>query len=154
MHCEVCGREISWGYLVDIEGARLIACADCAERGTIIRKVYDRPRETRKRRDSSEESEKDYVLIDNYGEVIRRARESKGIDLETLAKRLRVREGYLRKVEEGELTPTDDLAHRLEKVLGVKLFEEVEEDDAVPVSEETGTLTLGDVVKLSWGRKR
>ena len=156
MHCEICGREISWGYLVEIEGARLVACADCAERGVIIRKVWDRPAESRKKRARSDQKEeKEIVLVQDYGRRIREGRERAGLTLEELAKRLHVREGYLHKVEEGELTPTDDLARKLEKVLHINLFEEISEDEVdIPFTDEgSAGLTLGDVVKLSWRKK-
>ncbi len=156
MHCEICGREISWGYLIEIEGARLVACADCAERGVIIRKVWDRPLADRKKKTvSTDEEKKEVVLVEDYGQRIREGRERVGMTLEELAKRLHVREGYLHKVEEEELVPTDDLAKKLEKALHIKLFEEISEDEVqLPVADEEGTgLTLGDVVKLSWRRE-
>jgi len=156
MHCEICGREISWGYLVEIEGARLVACADCAERGVIIRKVWDRPSESKKKvARSDRKEEKEIVLVQDYGRRIREGRERAGLTLGELAKRLHVREGYLHKVEEGELTPTDDLARKLEKVLHIKLFEEISEDEVdIPFTDEgSAGLTLGDVVKLSWRKK-
>ena len=157
MHCEVCGREIVQGYLVEIEGAQLVACADCAERGVIVRKVIDRSEPSQSVvEDTPRSEERDVVLVADYGQRIRKARERAGVSLEELAKKLRIPAGYLRRVEDGELTPTDDLAHRLEKVLKISLFEEVEEDDdGVPTTEDdvsTG-LTLGDVVRLSWRKK-
>ena len=133
-----------------------MACADCAERGVIIRKVWDRPAESRKERARSDQKEeKEIVLVQDYGRRIREGRERVGLTLEELAKRLHVREGYLHKVEEGELTPTDDLARKLEKVLHIKLFEEISEDEVdIPFTDEgSAGLTLGDVVKLSWRRK-
>jgi putative transcription factor len=159
MHCDLCGKEITWGYLIEIEGACLIACADCAEMGTIIKKVREGDVSGRRRRPvKMRETEKssDVVLVENFGEVIRHARESAGISREDLAKRLHVSEGYLHKIEEGELTPTEDLARKLEKVLGVKLFVRVEEDDedlSEPVGEGTSTLTLGDIVKIRTVKK-
>lgn len=130
-----------------------MACAECAERGVIIRKVREHS-ETRKRVPRQEGEEKEVVLVDDYGRRIREGRERLGMSIEDLAKRLRVREGYLHKIEEGELTPTDGLARKLEKLLGIQLFEEISEDEVeLPLDEEGATITLGDVVKLSWRRK-
>jgi putative transcription factor len=158
MHCEICGKEIRWGYLVEIEGAKLIACPSCAERGRIIRKVYDRemvPRRTRKESKEDAEEGAEKVLVRDYGKRIREAREAKGITREELAKKLHIKEGYLHKIEEGELTPTDDVAKKLEKTLGIQLYEEVKEDTAeLPVEpEEEPKITLGDVVKIRWVKK-
>ena len=157
MHCEICGREIAWGYLVEIEGARLVACTDCTERGTVIRKVREGHTRVREQRGGEASSEgKEVILVADYGRRIREARERAGMTVEDLAKKLRVPEGYLRRVEEGELTPTDDLARRLERLLKITLFEEVEEDGGeYPLSEGSSPgLTLGDVVRLSWGKKK
>jgi len=123
MHCEVCGREILHGYLVEIEGAKLVACAGCAERGVIIRTVRERSEQSRRQvEDSSRSEERDVVLVEDYGQRIRKARERSGESLEGLAKKLRIPAGYLRRVEEGELTPTDDLARRLERILKITLL--------------------------------
>ena len=158
MHCEICGREIESGYLVEIEGARLVACSGCAERGVIIRRVREGSGHRRERRRGEQSSEeKEVVLVADYGRRIREARERAGLSVEELAKRLRIPETYLRRVEEGELTPTDDLARRLEKLLKVTLFEEIDEEVGEFSTVEDGSasgLTLGDVVRLSWGKKR
>ncbi|NPA76363.1 MAG: TIGR00270 family protein [Candidatus Diapherotrites archaeon] len=158
MHCEICGREITRGFLVEIEGAKLIACSRCADRGTIIRRVYaDRPEQKKRKARQEEKEKKEYVLVENYGQIIREAREKEGISREDLAKKLHIREGYLHKIEEGELTPTDDVARKLEKILKIKLFREVKEDDGdLPLPEEDNAptqITLGDVVKIRWVKK-
>ncbi len=153
MHCELCGREIRRGYLIRIEGATLIACSDCAERGEIIRPIYEeeRPRTGGERRAAAEE-ERVLVLVEDYGRKIREARERAGMDVKTLAQRLGVKETTLRKIEEGKLTPPDDVARRLERLLGITLYEEIVVEYRGGEEEEEPTLTLGDVVKLRWKR--
>lgn len=158
MHCEICGREITRGFLIELEGAKLIACDRCASMGTIIRRVYADEHVHRKQKqpNSKDKEKKELVLVENYGEVIRSAREQAGMSREDLAKKLHIREGYLHKIEEGELTPTDDVARKLEKILKIKLYRELnEEDAAVPLPEESETtqITLGDVVKIKWVKK-
>lgn len=153
MHCEVCGRDVVWGYLVEIEGARLLACADCADRGVVIRKVRDKGREAQTSGENANSEEKELVFAPDYGRRIRGARERLGVTVGDLAKRLRIPEGYLRRIEEEELTPTDDLARRLEKMLRISLFEEVEEEEGEHTTADSG-LTLGDVVKIDWGKKQ
>ncbi len=158
MHCEICGREITRGFLIEIEGAKLIACDRCASRGTIIRRVYADDYEPRRQRrqERKDEEKKEMVLIENYGEIIRAAREKAGMSREDLAKKLHIREGYLHKIEEGELTPTDDVAKKLEKTLKIRLYRELKEDDAaIPLPEESENtqITLGDVVKIKWVKK-
>ncbi len=157
MHCEICGREITRGFLIELEGAKLIACDRCASRGTIIRRVYaDRPERKRPQKHEENTEKKELVLVENYGKKIREAREKAGISREELAKKLHIREGYLHKIEEEELTPTDDVAKKLEKMLKIKLYKELNEDDAavpLPEEKESTQITLGDVVKIRWVKK-
>ena len=157
MHCEICGREITRGFLIELEGAKLIACDRCASMGTIIRRVYaDAPERRRRQRKDEKPDKKELILVENYGQVIREAREREGLSREELAKRLHIREGYLQKIEDGELTPTDDVAKKLERALKIKLYRELKEDDAAvppPEDNENSQITLGDVVKIRWVKK-
>ncbi len=143
---------------MEIEGAKLIACARCADRGTIIRKVYAEQNSPRRLRKKENASEKEKILVENYGEIIRTAREERGISREDLAKKLHIRAGYLQKIEEGELTPTDDVARKLEKILKIQLFQEIEEDDVVISADDReegpSEITLGDVVRITVVKKK
>ncbi len=160
MYCELCGREISWGYLIEIEGAKVIACADCADRGVIIRKVRAPREDEQRRRKTVEKSEEEpeLVLVDDYAERIRAALQEKGLTVEALAKRVNESPHYIERIVDGDLKPTEKLARRLEKLLGITLFEAISEEDELPVSEDegedTGEITLGDVVKIRVVKKR
>ncbi len=159
MYCELCGREISWGYLIEIEGAKVVACPDCADRGVIIRKVYS-PREDQpraRRQVKREEGEKEVVLVDDYARRIRFALEEHGMSVEDLAHRLNESPHYIERIVDGDLKPTEKLARRIEKLLGIELFEEIEEEDELEIPEEdetAGEITLGDVVKIRVVKKK
>lgn len=87
----------------------------------------------------------DYDIVPNYGEIVRRARESKGWSASVLAQKLRISEAMVRKIEAGKYKPPIDLARRMERVLKVKLLEPVIEEEYMGVEEED-YVTLGDIV--------
>lgn len=89
----------------------------------------------------------DTELVEDFGKRIREARQRKGLTQEELARKLNERQSVLSKVEAGTQRPNDDLARKLERELGIALFEEV-----APVEPETrtapqGAFTLGDLIK-------
>jgi putative transcription factor len=88
-------------------------------------------------------------LVENYNEVIKRARENLGLTRETLAAMLGIKETVLRRIEAGQLQPDISLARKLEKTLGVKLLVEVQDEGGVKGGgrPERG-LTLGEVVEI------
>ena len=149
MHCELCGREIGRGFLIRIEGATLVACADCAERGTVIRPVHEHA-EKEERAGRREDVETDLVPVEHYGRLVRRAREERGMRIEELARKLSVPESTLRKIEEEKLVPPIDIARKLEKFFNIRLYEEVRVEYRETEEEEKPTLTLGDVMKIRW----
>jgi len=149
MHCELCGREIRRGFLIRIEGAVLVACDDCAERGEIIRRVYEREQRKPEREYTREEQEDvEEVLVDNYGRIIRRARESRGLSIQELAAKIGIKESTLRKIEDEKLVPPVDVARKLERVLGIRLYVKERTAEYKPEGAPKKELTLGDIVRL------
>lgn len=61
-------------------------------------------------------------LVEDYGEVVRRARMRMGLTQEDLAKQLKEKLTIIKKIEAEEFRPSLQLARRLEKVLGVRLL--------------------------------
>jgi putative transcription factor len=59
------------------------------------------------------------------------------------------KETVLKRVEQGRLRPSIDLARRLERALGIKLLEPVvDEEKGKFESQEEDGITLGDVVNI------
>jgi putative transcription factor len=88
-------------------------------------------------------------LVENFGAVIRRARENLGLSREALAAMLGVKETVLRRIEAGQLQPDLALAKRLERALGVRLLVEAAEEGVAKSGGrfERG-LTLGEVAEI------
>ncbi len=61
-------------------------------------------------------------IVDNYGDIVRKAREKMGLTREQLAKILKEKESVIARIENYEMVPDDKLAKKLERVLKIKLF--------------------------------
>jgi putative transcription factor len=91
--------------------------------------------------------EMDEVVAD-YDQRIRTAREGEGLTQEELAQQISEKASLIRKLEQGDMLPSDDVQHKLEKKLDITLTESAGGDDEEWESggEDQG-LTLGDMVK-------
>ncbi len=65
-------------------------------------------------------------LVDDYGKVIRRAREASGMSHEELALKIREKASLLKKIEREAIIPEDKVRRKLERTLGITLTEEFE----------------------------
>ena len=167
VECEVCGETITGKpYKMVIEGVTLTVCSRCYQRLTRTKEELDKtlkpkipyrepptlkPKAIKKQQKIVKERRRleEYEIVENYAEIIRRARESLGWTRETLAQKIRESENVIRRIESGKLQPTIELAKRLERVLGVKLLKPVVEE-LTWSTEGKGKfdLTLGDVVTI------
>ncbi len=137
MECELCGRNTDKLYTVRIEGAVLRVCERCAGLGEPVKE--------RKRRIVREEKWEE--VVEGYGRRIREARVQRGLNLKDLASRIGVKESFLKKVEHEEAPLPIDVAKRLERLLGIVLVEEVEEE-RVSTEIKRDKVTLGDVIRV------
>ncbi len=110
------------------------------------------PRE-RKRPVSSRAGIDDMMLVEDFADLIRSARQTKGVTQEDLAQKVGERVSTLQAIETGRLKPTGKTTRGLERELGISLLESA---GAAPIktSKDTsfGGPTLGDVVRVK--RKR
>ncbi len=162
MICEMCGKDSSGTKAMMVEGTRLMLCPDCAKFGdeykassksggsapsrTVIEERLDRREKRMQTRDVYSSAET-VEIIDDYGNVIRRAREAKGMDLEQFAKSIQEKKGILAKVESNNLVPDDKLRAKLEKALGIKLTEVVQSGATVGGGRGNGSMTLANFIK-------
>jgi putative transcription factor len=83
----------------------------------------------------------------DYDERIRSAREGRGLSQEDLAKELNEKASLIRKLERGDMLPSDEVQKKLERELDISLSEGAGDEDAEWSSGSSTTTTLGDVVK-------
>ncbi|HIC99240.1 MAG TPA: TIGR00270 family protein [Pyrodictiaceae archaeon] len=90
-----------------------------------------------------------FEVVPDYAERVKRARERLGWTQRMLAQKAKVSENVIKRIEAGTLTPSIDLAKRLEKILGIKLLEPVvEEEEGYSGEKGRFYLTLGDIAEI------
>lgn len=160
MNCEICGKKIvGFPARVCVERSVLLVCQDCSKFGTKVDKVTARklestsPRPGPKKLTIRKPKEKfeEFILIENYGELIRKSRERIGMSRDELAKRLGEKESVLRRIESGEMYPDAPLTERIERLLKIRLRTTVERIDTTPPT-SASSVTLGDVAILKDGK--
>ena len=155
MQCELCGREcICRPAMVD--GVRMMVCPDCMKHGKGIAvearaPTQDKPILNRIRRPKEKDVYKDMdkELVSNWSDIIKKARQKKGLSREELGFKIGERTVTISKIENGDLRPSDKVATKLEKELDINLFEEVGKAPSYATrgSGARGGLTLGDFIK-------
>jgi putative transcription factor len=162
MNCEICGRKIQGKpSQISIERSVLAVCLECSRFGTPVDKKtaakieQSIPKPGVKKplplQTPRKEQLGEFLLIDDFGPAIRKARESAKMTREDLAKRLGEKDSVIRRVESGEMFPTAVLVGKIERLLKIRLKASI--DSSVKGSEPSpSNLTLGDVAILREGR--
>lgn len=169
--CEMCGAEKASLTTTKVEGAELELCDSCSDFGTEVRTESSSSASTKystsssssssssgssnssssssssssqRRRDMFDDME---TVAADYDARIRQAREATGMSQEDLANDINEKASVIRKLERGDILPSDEVQQKLEKKLGISLVEGEDVDDADWESSSSGGMTLGDVVK-------
>jgi putative transcription factor len=173
VQCEMCGTETATPKTVKIEGAELDVCEECADFGTEVQTSDSSSTSTKystsgssgsgasssasntssgstsgdsgRRRDMFDEMEE---LAPDYGDRIRTAREGTGLSQSDLGAEINEKASLIRKLERGDVLPSDDVQRKLERRLDISLTEEAGGEDAdwdTNLAEDG--LTLGDKVE-------
>jgi putative transcription factor len=178
----MCGVETPSPRTVEIEGAELDVCEDCADFGTEVRQEPSANTSTKySTGDSGSESNAgasgsgtagggtassgsgggggggsgssrpdpfdDDTLAQDYDQRIREAREGTDLDQADFAKQINEKASLIRKLERGEMLPSDSVQTKLERELDIDLTEEAGGDTEWEGGASTGSYTLGDVVE-------
>jgi putative transcription factor len=163
----MCGAESSSLTTTKVEGAELELCDSCTDFGTEVRTESSSSSSTKystssssssssssaasspssggsRRRDMFDDMEE---LATDYDERIRSARENRGLSQEDLANELNEKASLIRKLERGDVLPSDEVQTKLERNLDISLSEGAGDEDADWSGGSSTTTTLGDVVK-------
>ena len=172
VQCEMCGTETPSPKTVKVEGAELDVCDQCADFGTEVTTVDSSSTSTKYSTSSSSSSSSSSSggssttaggggggsrrsdmfdrmddIVQDYGDRIRDARESRGMSQADLADELNEKASLIRKLERGETLPSDDVQRELEGFLDVDLTGGSVDDTEWEADTDAGTRTLGDVVE-------
>jgi uncharacterized protein (TIGR00270 family) len=150
MNCEMCGTESN---LINslVEGVELKVCKNCSAFGKSIKRPIRRlpPSSSPSSRpifQKKPDKEIVQVIIDDFSKIIKDKREKMGLKQKELAKYLAERESLIHKMESGSITPSIDLARKLERQLSIKLIEE-QEVKSQNLKINSAKLTIGDMIK-------
>lgn len=97
-------------------------------------------------RDVFSEQSMQVELVADFGARIHSAREKKGWTRQDLGGRVGEREASIHRIETGALRPTDEVAKKMEKELGIKLYEKMDPTTVTKQKAASG-FTLGDILK-------
>ncbi|MCD6094959.1 MAG: TIGR00270 family protein [Thermoprotei archaeon] len=163
MECELCGAKIQGRPIkIRLDGVILNVCNACAKRyskyvirDSAIQRSMPRPRRVVRIRTQPKLRELEYEIVEDFNVRIRKAREELGLTRELLAQELGEKESVIRRIEEGRLVPTIDMARKLERILKIKLLEPAESVSYEKYVKKRGgpILTLGDIVVIKDRKK-
>jgi putative transcription factor len=167
MECEMCGKNVGTRrFMVDGTIMQLGVC--CGRYGTPLDTPQAAPagskaamQQNLERRASRMKTKDIYAeevwdLVDDFGRRIREARERKGWSHDQLGNKVSARVPQLRQIESNHLRPSDELAKKFEKELGITLMEKVEAKAPAVSGAKKGSgsnLTIGDLLRDAMDKK-
>ncbi|MFP4116274.1 MAG: multiprotein bridging factor aMBF1 [Candidatus Aenigmatarchaeota archaeon] len=156
MECEICGATGA-SKVTRLEGAELVACESCSSLGEAKQDLSERKQQRSRTPDTdllenNKASGLDFkpgkLLRRNYGRLVREAREDQELTMEELAEEISEKESVVRRVENEELRPAEELSQKLERELEVELFRNREEEPVKKSTQGNESLTIGDVARV------
>ena len=149
INCDLCGKTTESLAKAVIEGVKLDVCTECSKFGKVI--AIKRPSAKEQIKQIAKQQEKEErleLLVENYGEIIKKKREAIGLTQKEFASRINEKESTMHKIESGALEPSLHLAKKLEKALGIKLIEQHEEKYESLKKNRIEGFTLGDFINV------
>jgi len=168
----MCGAETGSPKTIKVEGAELDVCDNCSDFGTEVKTQDSSSTSTKYSTSSSGSSSSSSSsssgasstssrsrrsdmfddmdeIAQDYDDRIRNARESTDMSQEDLADELNEKASLIRKLERGDVLPSDEVRRKLERKLDISLTAGAsgDEDEEWSGGSSTGEYTLGDVVK-------
>jgi len=167
----MCGANESSLTTTKVEGAELDLCENCKGFGTAVETQQSSSStskystssssgtsnssggssggggsggSTRRKKDMFDDMDE---LAADYDDRIRNGRESINLTQEELANQLNEKASLIRKLERGDILPSDDVKAKLEKKLDITLTEGADVEDTEWSSGSGQSMTLGDVVE-------
>ncbi len=173
--CEICGKKAVKLKKVNVEGAIVEACTNCASLGTPLspKKILKKQtvkgknsagyridkkspkRVTRKAKRPPKDAldEGKWILATDYNKRIANARQKMSIKRAQLGSLIGERESTIAHIERGDIVPTEAQIKKLEKTLKISLKEEVPLASSLEKTQKNSKrkskeLTLGDIVVI------
>lgn len=163
VQCEMCGKTVGRTRRVLVDRTLLQVGPECEKFGKLVETGAKAPAspgnvpqalEKRRRlepKDVYASQSMQLELVQDFAKRIKDGRERKGWTRQELGARVGEREVVMGRIENGSLHPTDEVAKKLERELGIKLFEAVQA--GVTPTKPTRALTLGDMLREAQRKK-
>ncbi len=144
--CNCCGKEFPRLTPAKIEGAIIDVCDKCSKFGSKVdvkvEVAVDKP-------PKPVELEQNVELVADYGKLIARIREDKGLSIYDFAQKINEKESVIKRLEFQEFQPDVELVRKIENFLDIRLREKYEDVLISQKSKKQIDLTVGDVVEVS-----
>lgn len=133
-----------------IEGTEMNVCRDCSKFGKVIGELKEKetPKKSERAKRDAPDVEILHVIVEDYAQKIKNAREKLGLKQKEFAKKLNEKVSLIHKIETGSFEPNISLARKLEKFLNIDLLEQYEEAHKKGVQSKSDELTIGDFIRI------
>ena len=151
MLCEVCGRSIERPIEAEIEGAKMLVCSGCAKFGSAKvnqapKPAFGKPKKF-SRGPSHKPKQRELEVLDNFGDIIRAARERKGMNREDMGRIINEKASVISRLESGAMVPDTKLARKIERALDITILGVLDDDGFERSDHSSGGMTIGDLIK-------
>ncbi|NVM03379.1 MAG: TIGR00270 family protein [Candidatus Helarchaeota archaeon] len=154
--CDICGRPIFGKPVYKyIEGAKLEVCQNCSRFGKsakspkTISSTKPRYVKRKKARYIRDKYKGDIFLIENFGKIIKEAREKRKMTQNDFARALKEPLSLIRRIEQNKINPSLKVVKKIENLLNITLTErDVEEYYPKPSKKPKNGTTIGDIVQI------
>lgn len=149
MNCDLCGKEIKKAYRVKMDGVILDVCEECKQYADEVLGIVEEKKEKSQtsKKPIKEEIFEEIEIVEDYGKIIKEKRVEMGLSIEDFSRILNEKESVIKRIEEEKMLPPEELAKKIERLLGIKLFKKVEKK-IVESNKKDRELTIGDIAKI------
>jgi putative transcription factor len=126
MECSICGKDFPNLNKIELEGTIVGVCDKCVKFGKVVEKKIDY-QQIKRYVSFKPLIENEIKLVSEYGALIKKSREAKGLARIDFAKRINEKESVIKRIEEEEMGPDDELMKSIENFLKIKLTEDYED---------------------------
>lgn len=151
IECNCCGKEFPRLNPTRIEGAIIEVCERCSRFGTKVEISVSKAIGYTPIKNTMKITELDNLnleLIPEYGRLIAKIRESKGLTRYDFAKKINEKESIVKRIEDQEFEPDEELIKRIENFLDIHLRERVDGTILRQREKRRINLTVGDVIEV------
>ena len=141
--CALCGAEVKKLHKIRLEGSIIEVCDKCVKFGELIPEKTEYKPKVKKPKSLEVEE-----LVPEYGNLIKKYREARGLTRENFAKVLAEKESVIRRIETNNMVPSEQLRRKIEKFFGINLLRKYEDEARTRKGKKKTALTLGDVIEV------